>query len=338
MAATGRGVLILLVTLSLPTAGQAADSVDPGEAGGCPADRWAACSQDCDAPRWTATADALFLVRSSARGQRLLTDPLSEDKLLDSADLTFSTEVGPRLGLIRHGTGDWDFELNYFGIAGWNAAAEFPNSRLPVGLGSLAIDQTLSLPVTDVAFQYRSRLDSSELNLRHPINEWLTGLVGFRWVELQESYTATGTEAIFSTPLTQSISSHNHLYGGQIGVDARLSEDGRQFRIDGLARAGLYYNSADQNNEFSDPDGIGILSASATGSHTAFLGELGVMASYQFSRHIAVRGGYQVMWIEGLALAPRQIAATDFGMGEAGVNTTGGLFYHGATAGLEAIW
>ena len=76
-------------------------------------------------PCWTVTADALFLHRSATRGPSLLVDPLGNVDPLKSSDLTFSTEAGPRLSVIRHGSCGWDFEVNYFGIDGWKSQTEF---------------------------------------------------------------------------------------------------------------------------------------------------------------------------------------------------------------------
>jgi hypothetical protein len=302
----------------------------------CESDCAAPCCQ-CAGPLWTARADALFLNRSSTGGQSLVREPRAGN-LLDSSDLATSTAVGPRLSLIRHGQCGWDVELNYFGIDGWESNAVVPNTAMPSHFGLLVVDEKMLLPVHDVDARYRSRLYSSELNLRRPVNCWLTPLVGFRWVELNEDYRAVGTEATLMHEFNETINAHNHLYGLQIGADARLFERGCRFRVDGLVRTGIFYNAADQNSELMVPGGIGTLDASADKSHTSFLGELGVVATYRLNDHVSLRGGYQLMWIEGVALAPRQIPVTSLGSGDAAVDSTGGVFYHGANAGLEFNW
>ncbi len=149
---------------------------------------------------------------------------------------------------------------------------------------------------------------------------------------------AQGTEAISATQFTHTINTHNHMYGFQVGADALVLGRSSRFRIDGFAKTGIFYDAASQNSEFSDPNGLGDFSAAANGSHTSFLGELGLVASYQITKHAALRGGYQVMWIEGVALAPRQIPSTGLAASTAEVETSGGLFYHGANAGLEVTW
>jgi len=200
------------------------------------------------------------------------------------------------------------------------------------------LDNAIPFPVTAASFEYKSRLYNAEFNVRRSVNDWLTGLAGFRWMELEDSYLAQGTGAILSTPFSEAIRSHNHLFGFQIGADAILLGRQEQFQIRGVAKAGIFGNAVGQNTEFSDPAGLGTLSAAANGSHTSFVGEIGLIGSYQVSKHVTIRGGYQVMWIEGVALAPRQIPNTDLAGGTADIEAAGGLFYHGANAGLEFAW
>ena len=304
----------------------------------------ACCPNECEKsccdrfePTWTVTTDALFLHRSATSGPTLLSDTVGND-LLKSSDLGFSWAAGPRLSLIRDCACGWGLELNYFGIDGWEANAAFPTASLPGGVGSLAIDKAIPLPVTEASFGQNSRLYNGEFNVRRQVNENLTLLAGFRWVELQDTYLVQGTSAILATPFSEAVRAHNHLYGFQIGADALLFEYMERFRIRGIAKTGIFYDAAGQSTGFSDPAGLGVLNAGDNGNHTSFLGELGVLCSYRLSKHAALRGGYQLMWIDGVALATRQIPNTDLGAGTAAIDTTGGVFYHGANVGLELAW
>ena len=290
----------------------------------------------CGDPRWTARADALLLCRSATRGPQLLSDPVSNNTFLNSADLGFAYEAGPRLSLIRDGC-DWGLELNYFSIDGWQSDADFPNSAFPNLIGTLNVDNSFpSIPVFKVSFEERSRLYSGELNLRRPINGWLTLLAGFRWVELEDDYIAQGAEANLSA-FSESIRAHNHLFGLQSGLDAVLLRFHEQFRITGFVKSGVFYNSAGQSTVLS-LEGLPPSPADATGGQASFLGEIGLGASYQLTKHAAFRCGYEAMWLEGVALAPRQIPNTDLLAGTAEIEASGTLFYHGANAGLELNW
>ena len=80
-----------------------------------------------------------------------------------------------------------------------------------------------------------------------------------------------------------------------------------------------------------------LLSAELDGhaSHLAFLGELGLAASYDFSSHFSARAFVQAVWISGVALAPEQIAGTNFDAGTLAISGDGSLFYYGGGLGLE---
>ena len=117
-------------------------------------------------PRWVATAEALFLQRSTAGSQQLLYDPGASAGLLSASNLDFSLNAGPRLTLRRDGPAGLGLELIYFGIDGWQSSADFPNSAFTYGVGNLAIDKTMTVPVSDARFQDTSRIYSGEINLR----------------------------------------------------------------------------------------------------------------------------------------------------------------------------
>ena len=289
---------------------------------------------DGGGPHWVATADAIFLQRSAPNSRQLLYDPGTASELLDASNLGFSMNAGPRVSLRRDDPAGLGLELAYFSVDGWRSSANFPSSAFLYGVGYLSIDDAMTTPVTDAQFQYTSRLYSGEVNLRYSLNPWLTPLVGLRWVDFEDQYAANGQT--LSGPFNEMVRGHNHLYGSQLGLDARLFDRPTPFQLGVLAKAGLYANAASQNNDYADT--LNSFSARASDSHLAFQGEIGVTVSYEVVKHFTLHAGYQVMWLTGVALAPNQIAATDFGSAQASVNTTGTLFCHGASAGLEVAW
>jgi hypothetical protein len=293
------------------------------------------CCRPCG-PRWTVIADALFLNRSRDRGQSLLSDRRDAD-LFNSSDLAFDLATGPRVDLIRHGCG-LDLEVAYFGIHNWRGDDEISASSLTQGVALLAVDDQIRLPVSSATFAEQSRLDSTEVNLRWSLGRWGTMLAGFRWVELAEQYRATGLSLVTGEELTSLVRTHNHLYGLQFGEETVLLGRCGPLRLTGFGKCGLFGNAARQANELSDPGGLGRLAAGDRTNRASILAEAGLIGSLYLGPHFALRAGYQVMWIEKVALAPAQIAATDFGSGSAAVDTAAGIFYHGANAGFEVTW
>jgi hypothetical protein len=173
-----------------------------------------------------------------------------------------------------------------------------------------------------VNYQYLSQLRSTEINLRHPLWERLSVLMGFRYVGLHEDLAATVNNRLFVDANVD-----NHLYGGQIGMNVAFINTCR-FSIEGVMKAGVFCNYSDLTMSVLDTRGYGDKT-----THTAALGEIGLMGIVQVTDHLSLRGGYQAMWLDGIAIAGDQIE---------NVNPTnpkpymgGTLFYHGATAGVE---
>ena len=83
---------------------------------------------------------------------------------------------------------------------------------------------------------------------------------------------------------------------------------------------------------------------SASTNQVACLGELGLQCKYQVTQKLLLKLGYEALWLQGVALAPGQISDTycyyagdrrNTYVQALGVNCGSGVFYHGATAGLE---
>jgi hypothetical protein len=65
---------------------------------------------------------------------------------------------------------------------------------------------------------------------------------------------------------------------------------------------------------------------------------VGLNATWRLNQNWGIRGGYQVYWLEGVALAPDQVLSTDLANQTGGIDPNGHLFLHGANVGLEAAW
>ena len=71
----------------------------------------------------------------------------------------------------------------------------------------------------------------------------------------------------------------------------------------------------------------------------AFIGDTNLSALYRLNDVWNLRAGYNLIWIEGLALAPDQLDF-DFTSANGGrqLHRGGGLFLHGMNVGIEARW
>ncbi len=95
----------------------------------------------------------------------------------------------------------------------------------------------------------------------------------------------------------------------------------------------------DANNDFTLlPSTGGQFDGGLAGSDVAFVGEVDLKAAYKITRHLALTGGYQLLWIDGVTLSSENLAASTAASSQAVINTSGDVFYHGATAGLDITW
>ncbi len=109
-----------------------------------------------------------------------------------------------------------------------------------------------------------------------------------------------------------------------------------QIRV--VGKAGIFGNANSGGiYDFSGHTPIGSFTGQGTG--TAFVGDLSFSASYALTNHIAIRGGYQTLWLTNLALGAD--AASRSLVNPALLRTVsdnGHLFYQGATVGMDFIW
>ncbi|MBN2581372.1 MAG: BBP7 family outer membrane beta-barrel protein [Pirellulales bacterium] len=304
------------------------------ESGDCPC---CFCRCGCD-PLWTVRAGALFLQQSKPAGQTLVTagfDPASTE-LINASDYHFDFHGGLDISVFRH-TRVGDLELRYFGIDGWESAL---GPILSPGGGVMQFINPIgnvSYP-SEITSLYRSELHNVEMNYRRQFTPRWQWLAGFRYLELDERSLGLTLDIGPGLNLAETdIRAANRLYGFQLGLDGVVWENGRRLRLEGFLKAGVYSNQMQTGSWLHQNVGLDY-AAAATGNHTAFVGDLGLTAVVQITRHWSARLGYQVMWIEGVALASEQMLTTDLAAGTATVDATGSPFYHGVNFNLEYRW
>lgn len=304
------------------------------ERAGCDGSSWEACFADCCGPLWTVRSDAIFLHRSKPDDLVLATDGAG-GVLLDASRFDFDFHAGFDVSLRRHdvfGT-CWDLEALYFGIDDWSAAV-----GPVVTPGGLWVEFAVPVgwPEGDgsVNALYRSELHNVELNGWRQLTPWLSFLAGFRYLSLEEQL-ITESEIIDGprSVALGTVRASNDLFGFQIGADARVWS-GPCLDLNCVLKAGVYSNDP-SNSAVLIIDGITVGQSRASERHTTFVGELDFSGTYRLNPCWAVRGGYQLLWIEGVALASDQLAVSAPTEGIATVDTGGSPFYHGAFVGLE---
>lgn len=348
-----------------------------------------------DSSRWYAGVDVLWLARDYPSNL-----PLARTVVLDSnfqpvtlagapsaalSDVTDdSAQPGLRVRLGFRLTDTAAVELGYFGLQQWTGAATvavgdppFANSPF---LGSAIIYGNKSFD-TSITARYGSEIHSAEVNLRESfdLGGWrASALGGFRYFYLSEELRLRGLQTFpnlpgGAPPASQTVveqtrtSTVNNLFGAQIGAEVGRAWFDNRVGLSVNGKVGILANNASQfttNGARLVTGGAGTttLAAGKGGTDVAGLYEGGLATTVRVTPRITVRGGYQVLFVQGLALAPTQLAQTGTAIQRssqlvpgslmppgvtppapalpppgtgAGLNTSGDVFFHGPFVGFD---
>jgi hypothetical protein len=294
-------------------------------------------------PRWDLAVDALMLWQGNAQNLPLFLDSAG-GTALNAQDLQTQMAGGARVGLMRYVDDSHAIEGNYFQARPFNATGTAPANGGPYQLtntGDLAFNDIDSATVSSSGW-----IQSAELNWRKCVcYSPISWIAGFRWVELNSrtnvDYDFTNPDPFGSGSIDTAAG--NNLYGGQMGADMRLWNARGRWRVNGIGKAGVFYNSASFQRSsagftYADGTPFPLGTVAATADQTAFFGEVGLNTTWWVTNWLAWRAGYTVMWVSGVAVAAEQLPLNNFGEGTASLDTDGSVLLHGVTTGIEARW
>ncbi len=292
------------------------------------------CGTNCD--RWTATVDAMFLWQNNIASRPLFISTSTFATAVDANQLQTPASVGPRFGLFYHLDNCTSIEGNYFNVQSFTGEYQTPN----VTDGYASVDLASPIPFVSNGVQAISsgEIQSAEVNLRRGSGA-ITWLGGFRWVEWNGTLDVRSSNVLGEDLI--GVRTGNDLYGGQLGADVLLWQGPRGFQVNGVGKAGVFFNTAYQSTDGSvstNPPYAG--SARSAADQTAFFGELGINGAWWITDCLAWRMGYSFFWLSGVATPAEQLSLVDISVSPAtsGINTDGSVFLQGLTTGLEARW
>lgn len=319
-AADSEGVIDL-------TGGSFLSFVSQDEAAGTAYDGEYFYDSTCNAPNWTIWAGAIFLQRSEpARTGLIFNGP---NVLLNAGDLNFGTAAGPDLNAIRHGD-VFDVGFRYFQVMNMGAQERiFPPGSVDLNLGT-----PYAINVLQIDVHALTSIQSAEMNLRKNLTPNITLLAGFRYISLDDHI--KHRYEVLGLTNTLGVFAANQLYGAQAGVDASVFTWGR-FQLQTALKGGVYGNAARDQIRLRI---LGTLDESigTRAQQTSFVGDWNFTGLIQLNEIWAIRGGYQLLWLSGVALATDQFTLSDIVTPGININTTGDLFLHGALVSLQAGW
>ena len=312
--------------------------------------------------------EGLFLRRCAGHPDRtLLIDANTRATLVSSSDFDFDFNPGVRALFGFRLWGCRSVEFGYFGLFDTHASIDFvpANRGVDVTLpGALGIASNVFHGDVRVHMEYLSRIQGAEVNFPCCCSscccssgcsdcgpscsagcsdcgpatsiEWFAG---FRYLSVREDLRISGVRTVNTLDETAfyDTNSRNDLFGAQLG--ARIRRCRGQFSWEATGKAGIFGNSVGQEQLFVDYPGFLLRpTTGANGGNVAFMGELNLTGIYQINKTWGLRLGYNLMLIEGLALAPDQTDFTFTSTSGTAINTRGGMFLHGINVGVEARW
>lgn len=311
-----------------------------GTADACPD----VCLTDKCCPTWEAQVDALFLWQGNLPGRPLYVETANGATALDANQLYAPAAIAPRYALTYRRDDCRAIEVNYFQLWGFNAQEMIGPQIDGAGEGIYTANNLVGPDYDRVASARATtsaNIQSLEVNLRRTDGGMIEWISGFRWLEWGQNLNITDNTVeagVSSGDDLVDINTLNSLYGWQWGGDMMLWNAGRWLRINGIAKAGVYYNhQAAQNTYYTDyfnPD----VSAVSADDTVSFVGETGINASFALTNWLSWRAGYTCFWLAGVATPVRQLGLTNIDTGATSINTNGSVFLHGVNTGLEARW
>jgi hypothetical protein len=280
-------------------------------------------------PTWDVVVGALYLHRSRPDPTAILTAPTGTPAtVLNGSNFRFGWDAGPDIMVRRRMNSGIIWEGRYFNDRGASAFYNIP---------SITTFRVAGIGVTILGGgglnnRYTTTLDSTELNALAPISSRFAIIGGIRAIYVRDTL---GVNLAGSSLNIARWDDGNQLFGGQTGISANLSNPGDRLQITGWLKAGVYNNSAD--NTFRSQI---VASNRNSADATSFVGDANIAAAYWITPHIALRSGYQILWLDRLALATEAAPRTTQVVGgtNSPANTNGQLLYHGATAAVEIAW
>jgi hypothetical protein len=323
----------------------------------------------CAAPRWYDFAVDYMMLKRDNTGRSdlvLSTFGVNGTPALTMNQLDFgSYKPGFRFAAALQIAAANSLEFIYFGQFNYTASARvraggnnlysvFSNFGVGPFGGFSEFDQANFQQIN-----YQSSFDSFEINWRC---RWMapncryqgSWTVGVRHFILDEKFRFASQSGVngFLGPIglvpargRDDTDTTNDLTGIQFGTDAWMCLL-PGLRAGAELQAGVYGNHAGVNTII----GSNLVPPSqAFREHLAandvsFIGQANLLATYRINYQWSLRGGYQFLYVDGVALAPENFnplppnVNNPFNPRKLIVNTHGSVFYHGWNVGLEYMW
>ncbi len=301
-------------------------------------------------PRWFDIAvDAVFLTRDGGDGAGVLsTEGIAGQPVLSTADGAFSTEAGMRFVASIPLNSGKVLEFGYMGLFDHSASETVTsNGNLFSVLSDFGTAPFGGYGETGQAnehsLSYRTGMDTVELGFRRrwidPNDRWQgSWLAGVRHFYLTEEF---GFNSVSNNGfLDYDSSTVNALTGFQMGADLWLAAS-NGLDIGFFGKVGVYGNRIKQSSRYLASSINPAIETTMDDERASFVLEAGVMANWRVNQNLTVRAGYQVLLLDGVALASDQFSENPPFLQPSSTVVfvdDGELIYTGFNVGVEWMW
>lgn len=287
---------------------------------------------------WSAGGELIYYTREHAPDRSLVLNNFDQSTELAAQNLDFVYEPGFRTWISYMGPSGIAAQFIYLQCNNMEASSTVRGDndlQIPFPLAAVAVDFSGADRMT---LDYETNLNSFEANIVYPWSS-LQLLVGYRHVQVLERSSLTATDiddggtSVYNIPVCD-----NRLNGAQIGILGQYEAFG-MVNFDFAAKWGIYGNSSLQHQILRDNDNEDLVrDTTGTDTDVAYVSELNARLVVPLGPTFSVQAGYDVLFINRLALATQQY---DFDVDStAGTFVSGGrnLIIHGVSGGLTAKW
>ena len=299
---------------------------------------------------WTGRVDALILSRNAPGNRPLYIYSPAGGTALNANQLESIAAVGPRLSLFHTDScGQASWEGTYIYSGGFVANRSLTPVLGGYQLADPGIYQNIKGDFDGATARLTSSLQSAELNRRWGLGSCTQFLAGFRWLQWQETLAINDAYGVATGDIGQDVYTtgcYNNLFGGQIGLDTALWRPSKHFRLEGLVKAGAYYNSAYQSSNYQNyeagfPPAGNSVSVGQSPAVCSFAGELGLTGVIPVCCNVDFRFGYFGLWLASLAQPVNQLSNQILIPDQpayGSLATNGNVALQGLSLGLEGRW
>jgi hypothetical protein len=304
---------------------------------------------DCDTwkvgPVWDVSVDGMTLFREGANLAAITAQAAvnSQGGALGAPELTNQFDYGGGGRVFATGTlprcAGYRLQFGYEGVEEWNASVVFPKHTpmfVPAGAPVPPADSSEQRRV-----HYTSNMQSAEFNFQQPSCSVWQPYVGVRYLRFNDELTdvmdqeappplpALVPDTVTTTDTLNLFDLNNQLIGFQVGVRRDLWQICQRVTLQGFVNSGVYYNRIKRTNLMSltTTQVIGYNTTTDTAgrsdvaqatnndvaelSDVAYIAEASLTGVCRLNKCVALRGGYQMLWIQGVRLAENAYLGAD---------------------------